>query len=376
MKIGINLLYLIPDIVGGTETYASGLLHGLAIIDQHDEFVIYVNQESKNWPLPEQPNFIRVVCPVSAFSQTRRYLFEQLQFPKLLRKNRIDIVHSLGYVSPLFAPCSSIVTIHDINYRAFGDAMPISRRWALAFFVKESARRANRVITVSEFSQREILKAFNLPSNRVIVTHEAPRISSKLNTNEDLLVPTFNRLGIKCPYIIAFSSQSPNKNIPRLLSAFSYAREQYKLPHQLVLVGHQPVDQLLNFIPSDDAILFTGYLDDSTLQTVLSHAQILVFPSLYEGFGLPVLEAMVSGVPVVCSDKASLPEICGDAVEFFDPLSVKDMAKKIVQVVLDPVLQEILREKGFKNVKRFSWEKAARKTLSVYKDVFNKCTST
>jgi glycosyltransferase involved in cell wall biosynthesis len=369
MRIGLNLLYLIPGLVGGTETYAAGLLTGLTRIDQENEYVVFVNRESANWPLPKGSTFVRMVCPVSAVSRPRRYFFEQFRLPALLKEFSVEVVHSLGYISPLYPPCPAVVTIHDLNYRAFGQHMPFIRRVALDVFMKQSALRAQCVITVSEFSQREIAQAFHVPVDRIVVTHEAPRFRNGSPLNEMNFVDVSRCLGIKRPYMIAFSSQSPNKNIPRLLQAFAQAKEQYQLPHQLVLVGHQPMKGTLPPTCNDETVYFTGYLDDRMLQIVFHHAQMLVFPSFYEGFGLPILEAMAAGVPVVCSNKASLPEVAGDAAVFSDPYSVDDMARKIAQVALDTALQDELRRKGFQNLQRFSWEKTAYRTLEVYESV-------
>jgi len=368
MRIGLNLLYLLPDRVGGTETYASGLLHGLAQINQRNEFIVFVNQESARWPLPEAPNFTRVICRVWANSRSRRYFFEQVNLPGLLKQYAIDIVHSLGYIAPLLASCDSIVTVHDLNYRAFGHWMTQIRKFALEFFVKQSVLRASRVITVSEFSRREISKAFNLPLERITTTYEAPRILAEFTNDESYISTVRHQLKIRSPYILAFSSQSPNKNIPRLLQAFAQARDRYALKHQLVIVGYCPSQ---NGSPSlSDAILFTGYLSNSALHAVLVGAQMLVFPSTYEGFGLPILEAMANGVPVVCSNQASLPEVGGEAAVFFDPFSVEDIAKKIAQVASNTQLQHELRQKGFENVKHFSWEKTARETMRVYEQIY------
>lgn len=369
MKVGIDLLYLLPGVVGGTETYAAGLLGGLAQVGPQHEFVVFVSQESASWPLPETPNFIRVVCPVWAISRLRRYLFEQFCLPGLLKKRAVDVVHSLGYVSPLFTPCPSVVTVPDLNYRAFGEQMSISKRLALGFFVRCSALRSERVITISRFSQYEICQAFHLSPDQVIVTLLGSRFASRSAVPADDFTEIQDRLGIKLPYIIAFSNPNPNKNIPRLLQAFAQAKAHHQLRHQLVLVGHQPARKVLPTIFSDEAVRFTGYLDEGTLQSVLANAQLGVFPSFYEGFGLPVLEAMAAGVPVVCSNRASLPEVAGNAALFFDPYSVDDMARRIVKVALDPILQDELREKGFQNLQRFSWENTARKTLDVYESV-------
>lgn len=370
MRVGINLLYLLPGIVGGTETYAAGLLLGLTTVDQRDEFVVYVNMEAAAWPLPETPNLTRVVCPVNATSRSQRYIFEQLRLPQLLRKHSIDLVHSLGYVSPVLAACPSVVTIHDLNYQAFGSYMPRVKRLALALMVRLSALQAQHIITVSEFSRREVCRTFGVPRAKVTVTHGAPKPPHRQPTAPpDHEKAVLARLGIRPPYVLAFSSLSPNKNIPRLLAAFNRARNRHGLPHQLVLVGHFERNSVPATALADSSVVLTGYLDSATLEAVLSSAQMLVFPSYYEGFGLPVLEAMAAGVPVVSSSSASLPEVCGEAALFFNPQDVEDMAQKIALVASDPKLREALRQKGLRNVGRYSWEQTAEQTLAVYAQV-------
>ncbi len=371
MKVGINLLYLIPGLVGGTETYAAGLLRGLSALTPEDEFVIFVNQEAGNWPLPDTPHFKRVVCPVRAVNRGRRYFFEQFRLPGLLKEYGVELVHSLGYVSPLHAPCPAVVTILDLNYRALGIQMAEGRRRVLAFVVKQSALRAKRVITISKFAQREIAETFHLPDGRVVVTYLAPHPRAGSGAAIDgAPVQALLRLRVQPPYVMAFSGRSPHKNISRLVSAFARAREQHNLPHQLVVVGHHPPDWTnISETPMvrDNIIVFTGYLDDCVVETVLSGAQVLVFPSVYEGFGLPVLEAMRAGVAVVCSNQASLPEVAGSAAVFFNPYSVEEMARAIAEVALSPELRDELKRKGHENLKRFSWEATARGTLEVYR---------
>ncbi len=366
MRIGINLLYLIPGKVGGTEAYAAGLLGGLAHCDREDEFYVFVNQEAAEWPIPG-PNFKRIVCPVQATSRSRRYIYEQLFLPNLIKRCKIELLHSLGYVSPLITHCPTVVTIHDLNYRAFGSQMPVTKRLMLALFIRASALRSRHVITGSQFAAREIAAAFGLAAGKGTVIYYAPRSHNPalMGNAPDL----FHRFAIHPPYFLAFSSYSSNKNIPRLLEAFSVAKERHSLAHELVLVGH-PYPSL---VPSsaDSDVVFTGYLREEDLDVVLVNADWVVFPSTYEGFGLPVLDAMTAGVPVTCSNVASLPEIAGDAAKFFDPLSVDDIAAKIALMAQDPGLRQRLREAGFENVKRFSWEKAASETLRVYKEILD-----
>lgn len=368
MKIGLNLLYLIPGDVGGTETYARGLINGLTMVQPSSEFFLFLNREAADWPIPDTGNVHRVVCPVAAVRRWKRYGFEQFRLPRLVRDYGVDVLHSLGYVAPLRCPCPSIVTVHDLNYRAFGDQMPWARRMTLEFFVKHSVRRADRVITESTFSADEILQAFGVPKERVTVIYAAAEPARTAPGATPVCAPFAH--GIQPPYIVAFSSRSPNKNIPRLIEAFAQARESRGLAHQLVLVGHGITDaEGAARGCGDGGVWFTGYLPDDASRAVLANADMLAFPSVYEGFGLPILEAMAAGVPVVCSNRGSLPEVAGDAAVLFDPFSTQDMADKLAEVAGNPTLRAALVRRGWENLKRFSWEKTAQQTLEMYRDV-------
>src|SRR3990172_7338076 len=173
MRIGLNLLYMIPRHVGGTETYARGLLAGLRQIGTNHEFVLFLNGESADWKPAADSGFTSVVCPVNAVSRGKRFVYEHLSLRREIRKQRIDLLHSLGYTSPLFMPCPTIVSVHDLNFLAFGSLMAFARRTMLRLAVKEAVLRSNRVITISEFSRREILKAYKVPPEKVVVTYLA-----------------------------------------------------------------------------------------------------------------------------------------------------------------------------------------------------------
>lgn len=367
MIIGINLLYMLPGVVGGTETYAAGLLGGLGKIDKENEYIIYVNVESGNWAVPEAENFRLQICPITAVNRGKRYYYEQFKLPSLLKRDNVNVVHSLGYVAPLYPGCPSVVTIPDLNYKAFGNQMSRTRRLSLGFFVRRSALHADYVISISHFSRSEILNNYPIGDDRVVVTHLAPR-----------QMATYRKMPAEektpAPYFVAFSSQSPHKNIPALLRAFAGTKD--RIPHRLVLIGSLPNNadyrSLVRDLKLESRISFTGYVEESRLQDTLQGATALIFPSIYEGFGLPILEAMELGVPVACSRKASLPEIAGDAALFFDPHSIEEIGEKMIQLATDGSLREDLRKKGFENVRRFSWEETASETLAVYKKAVEK----
>ncbi len=368
MRIGLNLLYLLPGVVGGTQTYAASLIGALAALDADNDYVVYLNQESAALELTLPPRTRVVVCPVRAIRRPARYAFEQVALPALLRRDKIDLLHSLGYVGPLLAPCLHVVTIHDLIYRGHQVMMSGGKQKALEFFVKQVARRSDHVITVSENSKREVVADIGIPASKVTVVYSAARPAAAL-VPADVRAPTLARYGITAPYLIAFSSANPVKNIPRLIEAFADACRG--LPHQLVLVGHLPP----GFEPAAEAaanpdllgrVLSAGYVPDADIAPLLQGAALFAFPSLFEGFGLPLLDAQQAQVPVISSSAASLPEVAGEGALLFDPLSVEDMAQAIRAVLGDESLRAGLVARGLINARRFSWAKSARQTLGVY----------
>lgn len=367
MKIGLNILYLKPGKVGGTETYASGLLVGLARTNAQDEFIVFTNRECADWPIPEAPNITRVVCPVRGSNRVHRYWYEQTRLNKLLRKHRIDLLHSLGYVAPLMIRCPAVVTVPDLNFIALGKQMSLIRRIGLGIFVSMSILRSNRCITLSKYSLESIRSHYHLPPEKLVLTYLAPRVVERPFT-EPQTCQKLQELGLERPYIVAFCSISPHKNIDTLIEAYQIARQKYGIPHHLALIGHPPSKGWgLNLPPEIHCL---NYISDHQVRIVLSQADLLAFPSKYEGFGLPVLEAMELGTPVVSSSAASLPEVVGDAALLFDPNNAEEMAEKIATVAMDPGEWEQLRHKGYENFKRFSWEDTARLTTEVYHQVF------
>ncbi len=359
MRIGLNLLYLIPGVVGGTETYARGLLGGLAEVGCAHEFDVFVNREAACWPLPEQPNFQRIVCPVRGTRRAGRYVYEQARLPRLLEARKADLLHSLGYVAPLASGCRSVVTIPDTHFLAYGEPAGIARRMILRALVRGAAARADHILTISEFSRQEVCRNLGVSLSRVTVTHLAPE---RRWTEERTHDASSGRAG---GHAIAFGSSSPNKNIARLIQAYEIARSR-GLRQRLVIVGHLP--SRLN-APLPDGLELAGYLDEEQLFETVTGADFLVFPSLYEGFGLPVLEAMAAGVPVLCSNRAALPEIAGQGALFFDPESIGAIVDSMIAVGGGPELQARLRASGLKNARRFSWQRTARETLAVYEQV-------
>ncbi len=365
MRIGLNLLFLIPGVVGGTETYAVGLVRALARVDAASEFFVFLSSEASSLALTDAPNVRRVVCPVKATLRSARYLWEQAVLPFQLPAYKLDLLHSLGYVGPLFANCPQVVTLPDLNFQALKGVMPEPKRRILEFFSVRSARRAARVITLSHCSKAQIVESLGLDSDKVIVTHLAAPLEEDQTSWEVVQA----RYGLPDRFVVAVGGASVHKNFHRLIEAFDQVSDH--LPHSLVLLGQVPqgVNGLLRTRPANAAnrLLLPGYVPEPDKRAILRHADLLVMPSLYEGFGLPVVEAQHAGVPVACSQASSLPEVAGEGALLFDPLSVEQMAAAIRRCLTDMPLRERLIRLGTENLKRFDWERTARETLKVYR---------
>ena len=369
MIIALNLLYLIPGVVGGTETYARALIHALAEEDTANEYVVFLNRESADLDVTPARNFRRVVCPFIAHRRAVRYAWEQTALPLQLMKAKPDLVHNMGYVGPLAARCPQVVTVHDLNYLGHQGRRTALGRRAFQFFVETSIWRADRVITISKFSRDEIVRHLHVRPEKITVVHSAGREPADVQPGESVEISEAVR-SVARPFVMAFSSLSAHKNIPRLISAF--ARISGEIPHSLVLVGHLPEKAEIRAEierAGSDRIRFTGYLPDEDVRALMHDTSLFVFPSVYEGFGLPVLDAQHAGVPVACSSAAALPEVAGEGALLFDPFSVDDMANAIKQCLVDMDLRERLLVRGHENARRFSWARAARETLNVYGSV-------
>ncbi|MCB1272315.1 MAG: glycosyltransferase family 4 protein [Microthrixaceae bacterium] len=368
MRVGLNLLYLVPGRVGGTQTYAEQLIEALLAIDNETQYVAYVNRPGARLPLTGSDRVHTVVTDLDGDSQAKRYFYEQARLPRLLAADGVDLVHSLGYVGPLRTPCPSVVTIHDLIYEGFADFMPLHRRLALRVFVGASARRADHVITVSDSSRRQLAADLGLADDRLSVIHEAPARSV---ADPDAIRRPRTGAGLYVPedYALALSSPSLSKNIPRLVEAL--ARTEH--PRHLVVAGHLPpggeVEAAVKGLRMESRVTCTGYLGSAELDSLLRGASLFVFPSVYEGFGIPVLDAQAAGVPVACSSSASLPEVAGEAAVFFDASSVESIADAIGRAATDDELRARLQLAGWENVERFSWDRAAMETHRVYEDV-------
>jgi glycosyltransferase involved in cell wall biosynthesis len=265
-----------------------------------------------------------------------------------------------------------VVTIHDLAFLHVPESFPRLQSLRLRWQVRANARRAARVITGSEYSKRDLREVYGIPDERIAVVHPAPDPSFASVRDLATIEALKRRLGITQRYVLCVGRVNPRKNLIGVLRAFERIRSQLEEPTQLVMAGPRDyrADELDGAIARSSCrteILRVGYVGDGDLPALYSGAAVFVYPSFFEGFGLPPLEAMACGVPVVSSGVSSLPEVVGDAALTIDPSSVDEIAAAMLRVLTDPDLRAALIDKGRQRADRFSWSTAAERTREVYR---------
>ena len=364
-RVGLNLLYLVPGETGGMETYALRLVPELALARPNLELVAFVNREAESLGTDVFGPAVRVVSvPVRGRSRPQRVAAEQLLLPRLLRRHRIELLHSLGGTAPARPGRASVLTLHDVIYARYPEAHTRLMALGMRVLVPLAARSADRIIAVSEATKAEIGRVLNVRSDHVDVVYEGGRPPGPATPEPELRA----RLDLgDAPIVLSVSARRPHKNLSPLLQAFAGLPEG----PLLALPGYRtPFEgELANEISQLDIggrVRLLGWVSEAELEGLYRAARCFVFPSLAEGFGLPVLEALERGLPVACSSASSLPEIAGDAARYFDPLDVADMRRAITELVEDESLRSRLAPAGRARAQLFSWQRAAAETLGVY----------
>jgi glycosyltransferase involved in cell wall biosynthesis len=374
MKIAIDA-HMVGERETGNETYTLSLIRALLALPSTErgdvQFVLYTTHPERLRPRldPAHPAPIRRVKPEPA------PLRIPLGLPLATAWDRADLLH-VNYVAPPLGACPHVVTVHDISYEFYPDFFSPRDRWMLRIMVPLTARRAAHVITVSQHAKREIVSRYGLSPARVTVTYEAAGEPFRPVTDEAALRAVRERYGLGSQYVLALGNLQPRKNIGRLVDAYARLRRDGQLAGvQLVLVGKAQWRESEIYARVREAglerdIVFPGYADDADLPALYSGALAFVFPSLYKGFGLPPLEAMACGTPVVTSNVASLPEVVGDAALTVNPTDVQALADAIHLVASRPGLRAHLVEKGLRRAAQFTWRRCAEETLAVYRAAY------
>jgi len=354
----------------GIGTYVRNLLRHLSRIDQRTEYVLLCRAADCAGIEELGENFRAVPESAPAYS-----IREQLRIPMDLRREGIDLFHAPHYVLPPLTPCRSIVTIHDCIHLRFPQYLPNRLAYAYArSSLWVATHRSNRVLTVSEASKRDILRYFRVPESKINVIPNAidERFGEVPSADEVLRVR--ERYQLNDPFVLYAGNIKPHKNLERLIEAFHTLRRGGLDTVKLLIIGDEiskyaALRRAVHKYKLHKHVRFFGFVPDKTLAVLYRLAGVFVFPSLYEGFGLPPLEAMASGTPVITSNVSSLPEVVGDAALLIDPYEADAIAQAMRRVLTDAALREDLRQRGLQRVKEFSWERSVRRVHAIYQEV-------
>jgi glycosyltransferase involved in cell wall biosynthesis len=350
----------------GIGTYLRNLLENLATFENEYVFnIICRGRELLGGLPPDKFRFVPAQSPIYSLS-------EQREIARLAR--HAQVLHSPHYNAPLLYRGNLVVTIHDLIHVTDATFKRTLAAWLYARpMFHLVTRRAVCLIANSEFTKKQILEHLAIPASKVVVVYLGVTDHFSPHDRGEAALRVSSLLGLNRPYILFVGNLKPHKNIKTLIHAFSRACAHKGFNHQLVILGDDRkwkaglVNECVK-LGIGDHVLFAPHVPYEDLPWVYGAAELLVMPSLIEGFGLPVLEAMACGTPVVCSRAASLPEVAGDAAEYFEPTSAEDLAATLERVLESHELQEILRHKGLERVKLFSWEECARRHCRVYQE--------
>ncbi len=366
MRIGINGRFLVAKRTG-VQRAAYNLVKTLFDIDQENEYVLFTGEDqAEEWR--KYPNVTLVTSRLKVGGNLRNHLWEQIVLPRLAYRHKIDILHSPANMAPMFYSGASVVHIHDLCFVVNPQWYSYTFHTAYNLAIPRLAEKATRIITNSNNSRNDLLQFYNVDASKVRLIYWAVDQTFGArdgNSNESLS---------ESDYILYVGSLEPRKNIGNLIDAFERMRSRNPdLKTKLVLIGGESplfANVRVQIKTYHQDVVFKGFVSDEELRQYYRQAQVVAYPSLYEGFGLPPLEAMASGAPVVTSNTSSLPEVVGNAALMVSPYDCDQLADTLAMIVRDPLLRREMRARGYEQVKKFNWYRVARNILAVYYEVY------
>ncbi|MEZ5356907.1 MAG: glycosyltransferase family 1 protein [Bryobacteraceae bacterium] len=355
LRIGINALYLIPGGVGGTEIYLRSLLGALARVDAVNRYTVYTNRETGVDLIPAAENFRQAPCAFDAGNRPVRIVYEQTMLPWRTRGD--DVLLNPGFTAPLLSACPRVTVFHDMQHKRHPEHFRTADLFAWRILLWASAHRSARLIAVSEATRADLLRYYpSLPPERItVIPHGVDERFFKLGAQR----------GQPDPNLLCVSTLHPHKNIERLIRAFARVHGRHR-EWRLTLAGMRgfqtaAIERLIAELGVGGAVRITGWIEREQLYGLFQRAGAFVYPSTFEGFGMPVLEALAAGIPAACSDIEPLRTIAGGAALLFDPLD-----EGAIEAALERLLRgEVDGAAGPKQAARYRWESAARSTLEV-----------
>jgi glycosyltransferase involved in cell wall biosynthesis len=350
----------------GNEVYIRSLLRAFAAVDKRSQFLAYVSEPGAERWVPERFQVRRV-----AADPYRRLGWD---FARLLRADKPDLLH-VQYTAPLLTKVPTVVTVHDVSFLEYPEYLTPARRLQLQLTVSRSVQRAAGILTVSEFSRDAIVRACGLETTKVRVVPNAANPDFRVVGRERAQRWVKHSVHFDAPFIFSVGDLQPRKNQIGLIAAFAQLLTEHpRIPHHLVLTGQETwftakVKEAARASGFASRIHFTGFVQDQELLQLYNACECFIFPSFYEGFGLPILEAMACGRAVACSKTSAMPEVAGGAALLFDPRQTGEIKRTLADILMDPQRRRHLERLGTQRAALFSWEKSARATLEVYREV-------
>lgn len=359
MNIGVNALYLIPGGVGGTEIYLRSLLRALAVIDSTNQYFVFRNRETGDDLAPAGANWRIVPVDVRAANRPARILIEQAELPFEAQRWKLDVMFNPGFTAPLLCPCPNVTVFHDLQHKR----QPENFRWFdLPFWrmlLYASARRSKRLLAVSETTRDDLIRFYSLDPAKITVAPHG-------------VDPEFFEIGWRRrprSFLLAVSTLHPHKNLERLMRVFAEFTKSH-VEFRLVLAGMrgfhaERLEALRAELGLESKVEFTGWIPREELYELFAGAHAFVYPSTFEGFGLPVLEALAAGIPSACSNIQPVAGIAGEAALLFDPQDDRALLQAMERVACDEEARAKLALQGPAQAAKFTWERSARLTLEV-----------
>ncbi len=355
----------------GIGMYTEELIGNLLKIDTHNQYVVFALPEIVHLFPFYSPNLEKKAVDYKHYSYS-----EQLFLPGIINKAKVDLVHYTNFNTPvLWGSVKSVVTVHDLTLLFHpGRSRSKIRKWVYRYVIKRTCERATRIIAVSKATKDDIVNHLGIDPNKIDVVYEAASQRLKVDPDPKKIEAIKTKYDITKPFFMYVGQWRTHKNLVRLIRAFAEAKRRYQLDYQLVLVGREDplapeIKETISSLGLQNDVLITGYVADGDMGQFFAAAEAFIYPSLYEGFGIPPLEAMSAGTPVLTSNVSVMPEILGDAALYFDPYSVEDMADKMYQFANSYRLKQELKEKGIKRARTYSFSKMAKATLEIYEKV-------
>ncbi len=371
MRIAIDIRPLTVSSTG-TGTYAFNLIKEIARIDRENEYWLCAHRDITRSFKEELSGNSNLHLQIDHYPWG--ILWQQLCLPSLLKKLKIDLLHSTLLTLPFSVPCPSVVTIHDLVFRMFPQKHTLANRTVTNFSVANSVRISQRIIANSENTKKDLMKTLGVPEEKIEVTLLAAESIYRPYGNSQVLAKIREKHSQGEKFLLSVGTLEPRKNFFRLIQAFRGFRERISGPPKLLIVGRKgwsygKVLRAASKLGLERDVIFTGYLPSQEMPLLYNACEFFVYPSLYEGFGLPPLEAMACGKAVISSGNSSLPEVVGEAGILVDSCQVKEIEEAMIRLWREEKLRKELGSRGLKRAKLFSWEKMAESTLKIYAEI-------